>query len=203
MINLTNNVVAELESGLLSSATTLTITAPQTPANPPGNGVGRLTLIDKTADPDVVEIVGYTSVVDNGNGTFDVSGLTRGMEGTTAVNFPSGATVIQALTAGQLNQMLMPVLVNSAHNADAGDWILADSSAGSFTITMPAAPGDGAAVRLTDYASSWEANPVTLGRNGAQFLDPTGTAVNEDFSLNAQNADAVAVYFSGVWRVRW
>jgi len=49
--------------------------------------------------------------------------------------------------------------------------ILTDTSAGSFTVTLPAAPAVGAQVVITDTANSWGTNPLTVARNGSTIGD--------------------------------
>jgi hypothetical protein len=49
--------------------------------------------------------------------------------------------------------------------------ILTDTSAGSFTITLPATPVVGAQVVITDTANSWGINPLTVARNGSTIGD--------------------------------
>jgi len=56
--------------------------------------------------------------------------------------------------------------------AEAGDRIIADSSGGSFTITLPANPEIGDSVTVTD-GYDFSQFPVTLARNGSLIVDET------------------------------
>jgi hypothetical protein len=71
----------------------------------------------------------------------------------------------------------------SAYDALAGQMVYTDSSAGAFTVTLPAGPADGAQVGLLDTSSSWSSAPVlaaagagdtVLGTTGLSCDDPAG-----------------------------
>jgi hypothetical protein len=56
-------------------------------------------------------------------------------------------------------------------------------------ITLPASPGAGNTVQLTDYARTWAVNAVTLNRNGSNIA---GAASN--VALNTNGASVALVY---------
>lgn len=58
------------------------------------------------------------------------------------------------------------ILKTSNYTANSGDRIIADTSAGSFNITLPASPGTGNSVTILD-GSDWSLNPITIYRNGS------------------------------------
>jgi hypothetical protein len=105
-----NNVRVLLSSSITNVATSITVTAASAPYNNPANpasdtasnGLGIATLIDVYANPTKTEIVTYTTLTNNGNGTYTLSGVTRAREGTTAQAFSAGATLVQTITAAQL-----------------------------------------------------------------------------------------------------
>jgi len=47
--------------------------------------------------------------------------------------------------------------------------LLADTSAGAFTITLPASPTAGAFVEIDDAESTWSTNNLTVARNGSNI----------------------------------
>jgi hypothetical protein len=56
------------------------------------------------------------------------------------------------------------------YTAGSGDRIFADTSAGVFTITLPAAPLVGMFVKIADYSGTFATNPITIARNGSNIL---------------------------------
>jgi len=57
----------------------------------------------------------------------------------------------------------------SNYTAVVGDRIFADTSAGAFTVTLPASPAVFDTVILTDIAQSWPTNRLTVARNGKEI----------------------------------
>ena len=55
----------------------------------------------------------------------------------------------------------------SAYTAATGDRILADTSAGGFTITLPASPTAGDYIEVNDARETWATNNLTVARNGS------------------------------------
>jgi len=49
------------------------------------------------------------------------------------------------------------------------EYIFADTSGGSWTLTLPASPLLGDIVSMNDLNGSWESNPVTIDRNGQRI----------------------------------
>lgn len=97
-----NLVRVVLTSTLAESATSMTIDEPvgafNLPPNPSGN-VGVLVLADSMDAPTAIEIVSYTGRADNENGTWTITGLTRGLHGTSDAEWPAGTTVYQDMVA--------------------------------------------------------------------------------------------------------
>jgi len=61
------------------------------------------------------------------------------------------------------------VVKSSAYTASTGDRLLADTSAGAFTITLPASPAAGAYVEINDAKETWGTNNLTVARNGTNI----------------------------------
>jgi hypothetical protein len=84
------------------------------------------------------------------------------------------------------------------YTAVAGDALFCDTSAGSFTITLPAIPVAGDSVKIADLAGTFAAYNLNVARNGAVIM---GAA--EDLVLDIQNA-SVELLYSGAtygWRL--
>jgi hypothetical protein len=107
--------------------------------------------------------------------------VVRGPEG------PSGPS-------GALN----PWTIKTAnYTAVDGDRIVADTSNGSFTITLPSSPIGGAYVQFTDGAS-WSNNNLTVARNGS-----TIEGYDQDLLLNISGVTVECIYNSSqnTWEV--
>lgn len=79
--------------------------------------------------------------------------------------------------------------VNSAQTVAANTRYLVDSSAASFTLTLPASPTAGQFVEFADQEGCFATYNVTLARNGSNIL---GAA--NDLVLNVDNAVVRLVY---------
>ena len=96
----TNFVQLKLAAAATAAQTTLVVTTPAAPfAVPAANG--SLTLLDIPGAPTKAEIVTYTTVTNNGDGTHTLGGVVRAREGTVAQAWAAGAGIFQALTAAQ------------------------------------------------------------------------------------------------------
>lgn len=96
----TNFVQLKLAAAATAAQTTLVVTTPAAPfAVPAANG--SLTLLDIPGAPTKAEIVTYTTVTNNGDGTHTLGGVVRAREETVAQAWAIGAGVFQSLTAAQ------------------------------------------------------------------------------------------------------
>ena len=86
--------------------------------------------------------------------------------------------------------------VTGATTATAGSGYLADTSAGAFTITLPASPAAGARVVVADATGDWQTNNVTLGRNGNTIEGAT-----EDLVLDVSDLIVTMLYTGSDWQV--
>ena len=87
-------------------------------------------------------------------------------------------------------------LKTSNYTALDKDGILANTSAGSFTITLPASPSTGASVIVNDASDSFGTNNLTIARNGATI---EGNA--EDLILDISGISTTLVYTGTTWQV--
>lgn len=80
-----------------------------------------------------------------------------------------------------------------------GDKLLADTSGGTFVITLPAGPTVGQSVFVMDAAGTFGTNNLTVARNGSNI---NGAAT--DFTFNVDGGWAEFVYYdvSNGWRTR-
>lgn len=84
----------------------------------------------------------------------------------------------------------------STYTAVAGDYILADTTSGAFTITLPANPTVGDSVIIADPVDNWDTNNITVGRNGS-----TVEAISDNLILNLPGVKVTFVYTGATWQV--
>lgn len=89
------------------------------------------------------------------------------------------------------------VIKTANYTAAASDFIMADTRANQFSITLPANPADNATIRIVDAAGSFGTKPLTVLRNGKTLQ---GRA--EDLLLNVNGASVALVFNSTFgWRL--
>ena len=78
------------------------------------------------------------------------------------------------------------------------DGIFADTSAGSFTVTLPATPSVGNQVYFMDITSSFGLNALTIARNSEYIM-----GLDEDMLVNTPNASFRLIYTGAAngWRI--
>jgi len=72
---------------------------------------------------------------------------------------------------------------------------IADTSGGTFTITLPLSPATGDWVTIVDGAS-FQTNALTVGRNSSTIAD-----IAENLSLNIEGVSVTLVYDGSTWEV--
>jgi hypothetical protein len=81
------------------------------------------------------------------------------------------------------------------YTASNGDQIIADTSGGSWTLTLPSSPVVGNTVKIAD-GQDWYSNPLTVARNGS-----TIDGYSDDFSLNIKGITVDFIYDGTTWEV--
>lgn len=67
----------------------------------------------------------------------------------------------------ELAASLDSVLVNTDHNAKPNSVVVADTSTGSFSVSLPISPNVGDSIIFIDATSSFRNNPLTIARTTA------------------------------------
>ena len=88
----------------------------------------------------------------------------------------SGGTDWQAIKTGN-------------YTASAGEGVFANTTAGAFTVTLPASPSLGDEVSIVDYAGTFDTNNLTVGRNSQPIM---GTAA--DLTVSIERAGLTLAY---------
>lgn len=91
----------------------------------------------------------------------------------------------------------MPTYIRKTSNylAVVGDYIIADTSAGSFTVTLPATPSIGDFVVIAD-GGSWTNYPLIVARNGS-----TIEGLLDNLSLDISGIQVEFVYNTTTWEL--
>jgi hypothetical protein len=84
----------------------------------------------------------------------------------------------------------------TTYTAASGDNILANTSGGSWTLTLPASPSTGNTVQVMDSNGTFDTFPLTVARNGQTIM---GAA--EDMTLSLEGVATTFVYNGSTWRV--
>jgi hypothetical protein len=89
-------------------------------------------------------------------------------------------------------------VVSSNTTLQAADLIAADTSGGSFTLTLPANPNAGDAVDIFDYSDTFDTNNLTIARNGQPI-----ESLAEDLICNVEGAYFTLIYTGATrgWQV--
>jgi hypothetical protein len=82
------------------------------------------------------------------------------------------------------------------YTAASGDNILANTSSGSWTLTLPASPSTGNAVQVMDSIGTFGQYPLTVARNGSTIMSAA-----EDMTMAVNGAATTFVYNGSTWRV--
>jgi len=87
----------------------------------------------------------------------------------------------------------------ATYTAVANDGVLTNTTAGAFTVNLPASPSNGAQVVVADAGGVWGTNNLTVGRNGNNIAD-----LAQDLVCDISGASVQFVYNSSgtpTWEV--
>ena len=125
-----------------------------------------------------------------GNGTSALQAVAPGTSGNVLTS--NGTAWTSAAPAGGIT-----FTVKSAnYTAVAGDNILANTSAGSFTITLPASPSTGSVINISDSGGRFQLFPLTVARNGKTIM-----GLSEDLFVSNNSASFGLAYNGSTWRI--
>jgi hypothetical protein len=89
-------------------------------------------------------------------------------------------------------------IVSTNQTATDGAAYFANTTAGSFTITLPATPALNARVYIADVAGTFGTNNLVVARNGEKIM-----GLSENMNLNIANASVTFAYSNATfgWRL--
>jgi hypothetical protein len=126
-----------------------------------------------------------------GNGTSAVQFVAPGTSGNLLTS--NGTTWTSAVPApGGIEYEVKTANYTAADK----EGILADTSGGAFTVTLPATPATGAQVIVADPTGDWDSNNLTIGRNGETISD-----VAQDLICDISGVSVQLVYDGTTWAV--
>jgi hypothetical protein len=82
------------------------------------------------------------------------------------------------------------------YTAVKGDNLLANTSAGSFAVTLPGTPAAGDTVYIQDASGTFAVTPLTVARNGSTIM-----GLAEDLIASTNNVGFGLVYNGSDWRI--
>lgn len=128
------------------------------------------------------------------NQVYSANGKTYVWNGTSWVNATAGYTGSTGSTgytgsAGSWSRK------TANYTAVLNERIIADTTAGQFTITLPGTPSIGDSVLIAD-GHDWATTPLIVGRNGS-----TIESIADDLLLDIKGATVEFVYDSTTWEV--
>jgi hypothetical protein len=126
-----------------------------------------------------------------GNGTSAVQFVAPGTSGNVLTS--NGTTwASAAVPAGGLTYLYKTANYTAADK----EGILADTTGGAFTVTLPATPATGAQVVVADAGGLWGTNNLTVGRNGSTIAE-----LAEDLVCDINGVSVQLVYDGTTWEV--
>jgi collagen type VII alpha len=130
-------------------------------------------------------------------GATGIQGPTGGASGPIG---PTGATGIQGASGsigltGATGVISSYIVKNSNYTAITADYVVADTSGGTFTINLPATPIAGNFITIAD-GEDWAANNLIVGRNGSTI---EGGA--SDLICDVQDVIVTFIYDGTTWEV--
>lgn len=101
----------------------------------------------------------------------------------------SGGTMTGAITFAAGQVFLKWAIKTTTYTAVAGDALLANTTSGAFTITLPASPAANDYVAIADYAGTFATNNLTINSNSLKIMGSVQTLV-----LNVNYRNVTLVY---------
>lgn len=168
-----NNVPQQPEDSYGVSGTTLTFTSA------PSTGIDNIWVQYTSL---------ITTVIAPSAGTVGISQLSASgtANGTT---FLSGNNTWQTVTASGGGGLTWQTTITSNATVSSGNAYPVSTTTQPVVITLPASPGYGNTVQLTDYAGTWQSNAVTVYGNGSNLYGSTS-----NLSLFINNETVAFVY---------
>lgn len=160
-----------------------------------------VTFGDLTSTPTTLGGYGITDAATSAQGALANSAVQPGDDADTLAS--GDATDGQVLTADGSGNAAWEDSVGgiaftrktAAYTLSASEGIIADTTGGVFTVTLPATPAEGDTVYISD-GGDWSTNNLTVARNGS-----TIDGLAEDFVMDVGDVAVQFVYDGATWQV--
>jgi hypothetical protein len=177
-------------------------------------GTGTLTLAGAATGFQAFSVIGdgnttYYTITDNtdwevGIGTYTSSGTTLSRDtilessnAGSAVNWGAGVKDVFVTYPAEKASVTYPAAPKTSnYTAAINESVLTDTTGGAFTVTLPASPITGAVVVVSDVATSWGTNNLTVARNGS-----TIDGLAENLTCDLDSVSVQFVYDGSTWVV--
>jgi ribosomal protein L35AE/L33A len=103
----------------------------------------------------------------------------------------NGSDFVKVATSAATGGITYTTTKTANYTAVANDGVLTNTTAGAFTVNLPASPSNGDQVIVADAAGTWGTNNLTVGRNGNNIAD-----VAQDLVCDISGASVQFVYNS-------
>jgi len=131
-----------------------------------------------------------------GNGTSAVNFVAPGSNGNVLTSNGTTWTSAAPSGGGGGGGGLEYVVKTANYTTSDLEGVLADTSGGAFTVTLPATPAAGAQVVIADSGNAWGTNNLTIARNGSTIAN-----VAENLVCNITGVSVQLVYDGTTWEV--
>lgn len=134
--------------------------------------------------------------------TSQVTGILPAANGGTGIASPGASGNVLTSDGSAWTSSALPaggieyVVKTANYTAINKQGVLADTSGGAFTVTLPATPSAGAQVIVADSGAAWGTNNLTVGRNGS-----TIGGLAQDLVCDITGASVQLVYDGSTWEV--
>ncbi len=192
-----NFVQAQLNTSISDTDTTLVInvaTGAWNDVPEPNGDVAILTLLDNLAAPTKFELIYYTDR--SGTGPYTLTGVTRGVEGTVASAWSSGAFVLQHITAGALNYVRPTPMDITVGGATAGTTFDGSIQDALDTILYPYVAPAFTSFSLSGYSTLEVGDEIPTGSQTFTFNCSQDGNVQAN-SIDFENVSDSVTYATG------
>jgi hypothetical protein len=178
-------------------------------------GTGTLTLGSAAAGYQSFSVIGdgnttYYTIFDVGTGDWEVGIGTYTASGTTLsrdtvlsssnagalVDFAAGDKSVFVTYPAEKSSVSYKAAITANYTAGVSEGVVANTSGGAFTVTLPASPVAGDQVVISDAAATFGSNNLTVGRNGSTI---NGTAA--DWVIDISGVSVQFIYSGTTWLV--
>jgi hypothetical protein len=120
------------------------------------------------------------------------------LPGELAINIADGKVFYENSggTVTQLSGGVNYVVKTANYTTQDKEGVLANTTGGAFTVTLPASPATGAQVVVADAGGVWGTNNLTVGRNGSTISN-----VAQDLVCDISGVSVQLVYDGTTWEV--